>query len=96
MWVSRPQVDGGWIEGALGLGCRSRAPHRVPWKEPSAPCCVAADPELFIESSRTERSRFKGTPSVCCVCWPLLPGSSTSAADEAHLRGFKAREQPSQ
>ena len=28
--------------------------------------------------------------------WPSLPGSSTSAADKALLRGFKAREQPSQ
>ena len=64
VWVSRPQVDGGLIEGALGLGCRSRAPHGVPWTEPSAPCCVAADPELFIELSRTERSKFKGRPSV--------------------------------
>ena len=49
VWVSRRQVDGGWIEGALGLGCRSRAPHGVPRTEPSAPCCVAADPELLIE-----------------------------------------------
>ena len=64
VWVSLPQVDGGWIEGALGLGCRSRAPHGVPRTEPSAPCCVAAAPELFIELSRTERSKLKGRPRV--------------------------------
>ena len=82
----------GWTEGALGLGCRSRAPHGVPRTEPSAPCCVAAAPELFIEcrGQSVQRSR-EGQ-----VFWLLLPGSSTSAADEALLRGFKAREQPSQ
>ena len=39
----------GCFEGALGLGCRSWAPHGVPWTEPSAPCCVAAAPELSTE-----------------------------------------------
>ena len=46
----------GLFEGALGLGCRSRAPLGLPWTESSALCYVAAAPELFIELSRTEHS----------------------------------------
>ena len=45
--VHRWMVDE--LKGALGLGCRSGAPHGVLRTEPSAPCCVAADPELLIE-----------------------------------------------
>ena len=55
----RPHVDGGCTEGALGQGCRSRAPLGVPRTESSVPCYVAAAPELFIELSRTERSKLK-------------------------------------
>ena len=92
VWVSRRQVDGGWIEGALGPGCRSWAPHGVPRTEPSAPCCVAAAPELHrVVADRA----FNDQEKAMCF-WPSLPDSSTSAADEALLRGFKAREQPSQ
>ena len=43
-----PHVDGGCTEGALGLGCRSGAPLGVPRTEPSAPCCVAAAPGIFV------------------------------------------------
>ena len=39
---------------------------------------------------------IKGRRSVQSTQGPSLPGSSTSAEDEALLRGFKAREQPSQ
>ena len=72
VWVSRPHVDGGCTEGALGLGCRSRAPLGVPRTEPSAPCCVAAAPELFTEWSRTERSKLKAKDHrgsrIICGC----------------------------
>ena len=55
-------------------------------------CCVAANPELFKEcrGQSVQNSRERQ------VLLESLPGSLTSAADEAHLRGFKAREQPSQ
>ena len=49
VWGSRLHRDGGIGEGALGLGCRSRAHLGVPRTGPSCPCCVAAAPELFIE-----------------------------------------------
>ena len=60
----------GCTEGAFGPGCRSRAPLGVPRTESSVPCCVAAVPELFIELSRTERSKLKaqdqrGSKSFC-------------------------------
>ena len=58
-WRVWPHVDGGCTEGALGPGCRSRAPLGVPRTESSVPCYVAAAPELFIELSRTERSKLK-------------------------------------
>ena len=76
----------------------------MPRTEPSAPCCVAAAPELFIEcrGQSVQRSRVGAAHSPPKGhrgprgFWLSLPGSSTSVADQPLLRGFKAREQPSQ
>ena len=83
----------GRFKGALGLGCRSRAPHGVPWTEPSAPCYVAAVPELFIELSRTGRSKFskdqRGSKGFVVVA-PGLVNECRGRATPARFPGARA------
>ena len=93
-----PHVDVGCTEGALGPGCRSRTPLGVPRTEPSAPlmcrCCSRALHRGVAD--RAFKIEGQGPKRVQEFLWLSLPGSSTSAADVPLLRGFRAREQPSQ
>ena len=100
-----PTQEPAGAQGALGLGCRSRAHHGVPRTGSSAPLLCRCCSRALHRVSRTGRSKIEGRPNSQSTLDPQrvqefsklsLPGSSTSAADEALLRGFKAREQPCQ
>ena len=90
-----PHLDGGCTEGALGPSCRSRAPLGVPWTESSVPCYVAAAPELFIELSRTERSKLKakdqrGSKEFFVAVAPGLVYECRGRATPARFQGARA------
>ena len=74
----------------------------MPRTKPSAPVSLLLRALIECRGQSVQRSREGAAHSPpkghrgSRGFWLSLPGSSTSAADEALLRGFKAREQPSQ